>query len=171
MKVILYMATTANGMIAKEDNNTSFVSSIEWKSFQKTISKIGNIVIGRRTYELMKADNNFSDADKTKVIVVTTNSSFKIDKANHFAVRSPKAALKLLKKYGFKEALIGGGGMLNASFMNGRLVNEIYLDIEPVAMGKGIKLFSDSNFTAKLKLVSTKKLSKNEIQLHYKVIK
>lgn len=32
MKAILYMAMTANGMIAKENDDTSFVTDIEWTS-------------------------------------------------------------------------------------------------------------------------------------------
>lgn len=37
MKVILYMAITVNGMIAKEDDDTSFVSETELKSLDAAI--------------------------------------------------------------------------------------------------------------------------------------
>ncbi len=51
------------------------------------------------------------------------------------------------------------------------LVDEIYLDIEPFVFGSGIKLFADGEWENKLKLLGTKLLSRNTIQLHYKVIK
>lgn len=51
------------------------------------------------------------------------------------------------------------------------LVDEIYLDIEPIVLGKGIQLFEDADFESKLELLETRKFSNNEIQLHYKVLK
>lgn len=47
MKVILYMATTINGLIAKENDNVSWVSETEWESFSGMIKKTGNMIIGR----------------------------------------------------------------------------------------------------------------------------
>jgi dihydrofolate reductase len=51
------------------------------------------------------------------------------------------------------------------------LVDEIYLDIEPIAFGSGIPLFRDKDFECKLKLLGQKNISDNEIQLHYAVLK
>jgi len=76
-----------------------------------------------------------------------------------------------LKKKGFSEILVAGGGKLNASFMQKGLVDEIYLDIEPFVFGSGIKLFANGEWENKLKLLGTKLLSKDTIQIHYKVIK
>lgn len=67
--------------------------------------------------------------------------------------------------------MVCGGGKLNAAFMKENLIDEIYLDVEPVVHGKGIRLFADADFEAKLKLLGTNKFSKNEIQMHYRVIK
>lgn len=60
---------------------------------------------------------------------------------------------------------------MNASFIAAGLIDEIFLDVEPHLFGKGIKLFEGKNFEAKLKLLGVKKISKNEVQLHYKVLK
>ena len=76
-----------------------------------------------------------------------------------------------MKGKGFTSALVGGGGKLNASFMKENLVDEIYLDVEPVVLGKGVKLFDDGEFEKSLELLVIKKISKDEIQLHYKVKK
>jgi len=75
----------------------------------------------------------------------------------------------LLKE--FETIILTGGGKLNGAFMKEGLVDEIYLDVEPTVFGKGIPLFGDADFEAKLQLIGTKKLSDNEIQLHYKVLK
>ncbi|PIP24236.1 MAG: deaminase, partial [Candidatus Nealsonbacteria bacterium CG23_combo_of_CG06-09_8_20_14_all_37_18] len=50
-------------------------------------------------------------------------------------------------------------------------IDEIFIDIEPIILGKGIPLFRDKDFKRNLKLVGQKKISESEIQLHYKVLK
>ena len=86
-------------------------------------------------------------------------------------MKSPKDALDILKKDKFSKALVAGGGTLNTSFIKENLVDEIIIDVEPKILGKGIKLFSDDDFESNLELIRTKKLSNNEIQLRYKVLK
>lgn len=171
MKVILYMAITINGFIAKENDDTSFVSEIEWNSFRKMIKNVGNMIIGSRTYKIMKDGGEFENLENVRVLVVSNDTDFKTIADNHSIVKSPQDALAILEKKGFDNALVAGGGMLNASFMTRNLIDEIYLDIEPVAFGKGIRLFEESNFESRLKLLEIKKLSDNEIQLHYQVLK
>ncbi len=166
MKVILYMAQTINGYIARENNETPW-SEEEWLNFFKLVKKTKNIVIGKNTYEIMKANDEFSKIGNPFTVVVSKedfapNSNFAI-------VKSPKEAIKLLKEKGFTKVLVGGGGKLNSSFLKENLIDEIYLDIEPSIFGKGIKIFAEADFEARLELIGTKKLSKNEIQLHYKI--
>lgn len=168
MQVILYMATTINGYIAKENHETPW-SAEEWQSFSKFINEIKNLIIGRNTYEIMKKDDEFSKIGNPFTVVVSKEN---FDHNSNFAIaKSPKEALKILKEKNFAKTLIAGGGMLNSSFMKEKLVNELYLDVEPLVFGKGIKLFLDNDFEAKLELISTKSLSKNTIQLHYKILK
>lgn len=62
------------------------------------------------------------------------------------------------------------GGALATSFLKKNLVNEIYLNVEPLALGKGIPLFSNENFEKKLKLLQVKRFSKDEVRLHYKIL-
>lgn len=169
MKVILYMAMSANGFIAKADDNTDFVSAAEWESFRSMIRKVGNMVIGRRTYDIMRKSNEFSGFDKAKVVVVTQDKIFKAYGLNHFIAGSAQQAVAFLEKQGFGEALVAGGGILNSSFMKQNLIDEIYLDIEPVIFGKGIRVFAEDDFEVRLKLVGIKKISENVVQLHYRI--
>ena len=171
MKVVLYMAITANGMIAKEDDNTSFVSDVEWESFNNLSKEMGNYVMGRKTYEVSLLDNAFPYPDRLNVVMTNQNIENKWGDNVIFTNKSPKEILKLLEEKGFETTFVGGGGKINTSFLKENLVDEIYLDIEPILLGKGIKLFADSDFELKLELINIKKLSENEVQLHYKVLK
>ena len=165
MKIVLYMAITANGYIAKENNETPW-SDEEWESFSNIVKKIKNLVIGRKTFEIMNQDDEFQKIGNPFTVIVSN----KEDNKSNF-VKSPEQAIKLLEEKGFSEILVAGGGMLNSSFMQKGLVDEIYLDFEPFLFGKGIKLFADNEFEAKLELLETKLLSKDTIQLHYRILK
>lgn len=171
MKVTLYMAMTANGYIAKEDDSTDFVSDGEWESFCAMATKVGAIIIGRRTYEIMLANNDFDSLKNVKVVVCTQNVNFKPQSPTHIIASSPKNALSVLEKEGHTSALVTGGATINALFMKENLVDELYFDIEPVVFGSGIPLFAKADFERKLQLIETKKLSVDELQLHYKVMK
>ena len=171
MKTILYMAMSVDGFIARENDDTSFVSDTEWESFRSMIRRTKDIIVGARTYEIMKAGGEFKGLEDTRVLVVAADNSTKLLQKNHSAVSSPKEALSILEKEGFREVLVAGGGTLNGSFMEQGLIDEIYLDVEPVALGKGINLFGGKNVDARLKLLESKKLSENEIQLHFQIEK
>jgi len=167
MKVILYMAITANGMIAKENDDTPW-SQEEWESYARKVKECGNLIIGRKTFEV--TDKNDFKKIGNPFVVVVSSKKLSISKGAVFE-NSPEQALTLVKEKGFSQALICGGGGNNTSFMKAGLVNEIYLDVEPFIFGKGIPLFRPEEFEYKLELLEVNKLSSQTIQLHYKVLK
>jgi dihydrofolate reductase len=163
------MATTINGFIAKENDDTSFVSENSWKEYLKMVEESDCIIVGRRTYEVMPLEE-FVKGKLYVVFTTQTDLEEKTDKLR-FTKDDPKLIIQSLKKEGVKQVCICGGGTLNSSFMTENLVDEIYLDVEPVIFGKGIRLFRENDFEAKLKLLEIKKLSDDEIQLHFQVLK
>jgi dihydrofolate reductase len=169
MKVTVYMTTTINGFVAKENDDTSFISETEWKAFPQFVKQVGAMVVGSKTYALMQKGNEFDDYAGVTIVVLANSSSFKPENPSHLYVSSPKDAIELLEKRGVREVVVAGSGATNGSFMRENLVDEIVLDVEPVAFGKGIQLFGDANFDTKLQLIGTKQLSPDEIRLRYKV--
>jgi dihydrofolate reductase len=168
MKVILYMAITANGYIARENDDTPW-SDEEWEAFNKMANHVKNEVIGRKTLELFN-EKGIEAMGNPFIVVLTSQKGAKSNKNIKF-VNTPQEALELLERQGFKEALVAGGSTLNTSFMKEELVDEIYLDVEPFVFSKGVPLFRPEDFEYKLELLEVNKLSSQTIQLHYKVIK
>jgi dihydrofolate reductase len=170
MKIILYMAITPNGMIATKEDNTGWISKVESDSYSSIVRKAGNLVVGRRTYNILSKQPEFSELLKAvKVVVVAQKKAPSLIGPNHSVVSSPKEALQLLKD--FEEVVVAGGGILDSSFLADNLIDEIYLDVEPIILGRGIGLFSEGNFETRLELMGIKNISKNEVQLHYKVVR
>ena len=171
MRVVMYMAVTADGFIARENDETDFVSKAEWQSFQETVRDYGNLVTGRRTYEVMLKQDEFAGLGDIIACVVTSKEGFQPENPRHVAAPSPARALEFLKSSGFSDVFLSGGGELNASFLREGLVDEVYLDVEPALLGKGIRLLGEDGAEAKLALLGSKNLSPDTIQLHYKVLK
>lgn len=167
MKAILYMTMTVNGCIARSNDDTPWSDEV-WSAYYEFVKQRGNIVVGRRTYELMKAEDEFEKLGNSTIVVV---SSEPVADSNIFWADSPKKALEFLGTKGFGEAVIGGGATLNASFLKAGLLDEICLDVEPLLFGQGIRLFKEVDAEAKLKFLGTEKLSDQVLRVRYKVIK
>jgi len=164
----MYMAITANGMIAKTDDDTSWISEEEWNCYSAATRHAKCLVVGRRTYNILTEQPEFSELKEVKLVVVTSQD-MRLKQDNHLIAHSPKEALNILNSY--DEIVVAGGGTLNSSFLKEKLVDEIFLDIEPVILGKGIPLFNGQDFEVNLKLLGQKKITENELQLHYKIVK
>ena len=171
MKVILYMAESVNGIIARNDNSTHW-SNPELEAYIEMVKECGNLIIGRRTYEIMQKDTD-KDADagnlgNPTIIVLSKKGGYKNSDKQIF-VKSPEEALNVLKKKGFKKAMVAGGSETDSAFLKEKLINEIYLDIEPLIIGGGIPLFSPFDYECHLQLLNIKKIDNNTVQLHYKM--
>lgn len=167
MKVTLYMAITANGMIADHDDEANFLTPLEAASYCSIVRKAGCLIVGRRTYHILTKQPEYQEFKDAKLVVVSHDDVELVD-PRHAVARSPKEAVNILSE--FPEIIIAGGGVLNAAFIADDLVDEIYLDVEPAILGDGIPLFKGKSFQKDLVFLGHKMLSDNEIQLHYKVI-
>ncbi len=160
------MAMSIDGFIAKEDDSTPW-SELEWESYFSVAKQFKAIILGRRTYELMKEDNTFEQLGNPFTIIL----SRKKQKAeeNGVVVSSPEEAIKALENKGIQEALLCGGSETNAAFLNEDLIDEIIIDVEPLIFGGGIKIFSSITSDKTLRLKKVQKIQQM-VQLHYEVI-
>ena len=55
------------------------------------------------------------------------------------------------------------------AFLKDGLIDEIYLSVHPLVLGKGIKIFEGGEVKVNLKLLGIKELKEDLVQLHYKV--
>lgn len=169
MKVFLYMESTLNGLISGINDDTSWVSPAAWKSYQTNMSKMDVIIIGKNTYDLMP-DEEFNQNSQYLVITHNPTKESKVQNVS-FSNHNPKQIIHDLSQNNYQTVCIAGGSNINSAFMKEGLIDELLIDVEPIILGKGLGLFHEADFEFKLKLIETKKLSQNTIQLHYKVLK
>ncbi|MEX0672474.1 MAG: dihydrofolate reductase family protein [Candidatus Paceibacterota bacterium] len=172
MNVILYMAISANGFIARENGDEDFLSHENWNRFCDLANKYNNFIVGRKTYEAVKNWKDgygFDDLNMEK-IVVSQDASYPLSGSYSLAT-SPHDALAKLAEKGFQETLLAGGSALNTAFAKAGLIDEIVLNVEPVVIGKGIPLFSSGGFELPIELLDTSKSDTGIATLRYKVKK
>lgn len=171
MTIILYMAISVNGYIARPDGNEDFLSPINWRDTVRLSNQYGNVVMGRTTYEenlKWTGENSFRNISGVRKIVVSRQPDLELEPGFEL-VDSPEAAIKTLDD--MPVMVLSGGGSLNTAFAEKGLVDEVIINIEPALIGKGKGIFANGNFDLLLKPISTKIIEDGIIQTHYRVVK
>lgn len=173
MKIIQSNAISLNGMLARVDGQEDWLPSEGWDEFVEDVKKYGNFIMGRETYELVTKlypDYNFDNVDAPYKIIVTTQEDF-FQPEGYTVVGSPEVAVTLLKDNNIETGLLIGGGGLNSSFYAKGLVDEAWVTINPIILGQGRSFVASRDFETQLELIDVVKLSKNRVQLRYRIIK
>lgn len=170
-KVILYIAASLDGYIAKPNDDLSFLSIVqkddEDYGYSVFINSVDTVISGRKTYDwVMKQVPVFPHADKN-TFIITRNAKPSIGKVNFYS-GSLKELISKLKSESGKNIFIDGGAEIVHELLKENLIDEFIISIIPVLVGSGIKLFKDGRSEQTLELVSVKKFEKGLAQLHYK---
>jgi len=161
MKTTLYMAISADGFIAGTNDQTPW-SDAEWEAFQEFVKTCDIVLLGRRTYEIMQESGDFVEGPEC--IVVTNDQSLKTGNFRKISIKT-KDDLPQVERL----AVIGGGE-LNGSLAKLGVIDEIILDVEPITLGNGKRLFGSHDVQLKMELISSKRIGTSTIQNQYKVV-
>ncbi|MEK7097891.1 MAG: dihydrofolate reductase family protein, partial [Patescibacteria group bacterium] len=101
-------------------------------------------------------------------IVLTRSLENKKDKRGLTYLDPNKQSLpRLIKKHGYKKIAILGGTQIYSYCLEKKLIDELYLTVEPISFGHGLPIFATKK-QIKWKLKSIKKLNNNgSLLLHY----
>jgi len=170
-KIILYIASSLDGYIAKPNNDLSFLSIVQQEGedygYAEFVKTIDTVILGRKTYDwIMTQVSEFPHADKTTYIITRTERPG-VGKTN-FYTGNLKDLVLYLKSGKGKNIFIDGGAEIINQLLKENLIDEFIISIIPVLLGNGTKLFNDRRPEQKLELISTKQFKKGLVQLHYK---
>jgi dihydrofolate reductase len=168
MKVIIYLASSANGMISNQRNVPDWLSQGYEQEFISITQRTKAVIMGKTTYNFLAPDYLPLKEDDGSLIVLTHDTSLKPPQPNViFTSKGPKEIIALLESRGHTEAVIIGGTQTVSEFLKAGLVNELVLVVEPVLFDGGLPLLKDVNKDYKLSLSGVKQLGDNSVQLHY----
>lgn len=173
-KVILYIAMSLDGYIAKPDDNLDFLSIVQKEGedygYSAFINSIDTVILGRKTYDwVMTQVPEFPHADKNTYVVTRTPKS-SIGKT-HFYTGSLEHLLSTLKAKTGKHIFCDGGAETVHELLKHKLIDEFIISIIPILVGNGTKLFKDGRPEQRLELVSAKQFETGLTQLYYKIWK
>lgn len=164
------MATSINGFVAGENDDTDWVKDID--ALYKIIAEKKVCVMGRRTYDECMKFNAFPY--KNALNIVMTHDKNLLNKSvpnSIFTNSNPTEVFQLLQSKGYEELLIIGGGHINSQFLAAGLIDDIIIDVHPIIIDNGVQLFEDIFPRVQLQLVETLTLNDGIVQNHYQVIK
>lgn len=166
MKVILLMAMTLDGKIARTERHfPDWTGSDDKKLFVKITKKAGAVIMGSKTFDTIG-----EPLPERKNIILTRNRSRQSGRADLiFTGRPPASILRDLEKEGYAEVVLAGGSIVNSMFARANLIDEIVITIAPRVFGTGISLFADET-DMQLELMEIEKLDSNHVALRYRVI-
>ena len=170
MKIILMMALTADGLIAREKNqNADWTTKADKKAFIRETKEHGVIIMGDTTYFLIGKPL----PKRLNFILSQTPEKYKnqeIPGVLEFFCGSPKEVVDHLVNKGYKSAILGGGPYTNTMFLQDNLVDEVLITIEPIIFGQGLTMLKES-FDINLELIECKNIGDSSVQIRYKVVK
>lgn len=172
-KVILYIAASLDGYIAKTGDNLDFLSMVQKEGedygYNDFINSVDTVILGRRTYDwVMTQVPAFPHADKLSYIITRTPRTAIGN--THFYTGDLRDLIVKLKGESGKNIFIDGGAQVVNELLNEQLIDEIIISVIPVMLGEGIRLFSDGRPEQLLELTGSKQFSTGLVQLHYKCV-
>lgn len=174
MHCFLIAALTTDGFIGRDSTHksTRWTSKEDAAWFNQRSREAGVVVMGRATYEtigkpmLDRVTVVYSRSGEGKLVENQTQ----LEKNQvYYTQLKPKDLLNKLEEFGFSEAAISGGSSIYTLFMQAKVIETMYLTVEPVLFGDGIKLFNQE-LDLELNLVSQKQLSPQTLLFEYKLI-
>jgi dihydrofolate reductase len=150
-----------------------FFDEFAGKIMDKQMAGKYDLLLGRKTYEIFASywpnhTDGWPQVNKINKYVVS-NSLKKTSWENSIIINGDAIIkLKKLKKEKGPALQVYGSGNLIQTLLKNDLVDELWLKIFPVTLGKGKKLFEDGTIPAGFKLIETKTSPSGVIFASYK---
>jgi len=177
-RIIVYIATSADGYIARPDGDVEWLNrrprTVDY-GMRQFYSTIDTILWGRKTYDWLLS--YYKKRGKTKGL-------FDAKLANYVFSRKPppravpgatfvsepvKTFAQRLRATPGKQIWMMGGGGLIASFLDAGEIDEFDIHVIPVLIGEGIPLVAPRHRDVPLRLLSSRKYPDGVVRLRYEV--
>lgn len=169
-KIILGLAVSLDNFIEGPHGEYDWCFTDQDYGMGEFLKDIDAIFYGRKSYEMMmKASEGGENPFAGKTDYVFSNTWHRDGRDFKLVTGDVVSEVKRIKAMDGKNIWLFGGASLTASLMNAGLVDELWLAIHPILLGKGKLLFSDIEKRVKLKLLEHKAYSSGLISVRYAV--
>lgn len=172
-KVIVHIATSADGYIARPDGDLEWLTSRPapdgFYGMNAFMRSIDTKLLGRKTYEVsLRMGADFGSGGRT--IVFSRHAPPAGAPAGvEFVNGAIGPFLSRLREHPGKDIWLMGGGEIIAAFLDEQVIDEFVISVVPVFIGDGIPLIARRHRHVPLELHSVERFEDGLVQLRYGV--
>jgi dihydrofolate reductase len=172
-KLILYIAMSLDGFIAKKDDNIDFLNMVEVPNedygYADFLQGIDTVIWGRRTFEkVVSFGQGLPHQDKAVFVISRTKEGKQEHATFHHDVVD---LVQTLKKQSGKSIYCDGGAEIVSELLRHRLFDTVIVSVIPHLLGEGIRLFKEGNIEQNLRFKRAISYPSGLVQLWYEVKK
>lgn len=168
-KVVVYIATSIDGFIAKPDDDLSFLSLVEKEGedygYADFIATVDTVIIGRKTYDWVVEHAAFPHTDKKTFVI--THQQRPAEGNIQFYNGDLLTLIQSLQSTPGKSIFCDGGADIINQLLAFDVIDELTLSIVPVLLGEGTRLFHQQSKEQLFKLVNCRSFDTGLVQLQY----
>jgi dihydrofolate reductase len=177
MKASVYIATSLDGFIAREDGSVDWLPTGESASgedygYHKFMDSVDALVMGRNTFELVLSFGGDWPYGEKPVIVLTSRPLEIPDSIpDSVSVMSgpPAEIVQQLGERGYQHLYIDGGATLQGFIREG-LIQTLIITTIPVLIGSGMPLFGTIPHDIHLRHMETRQFDNGLVQSKYEIL-
>jgi dihydrofolate reductase len=141
-KVILYIATSLDGKIARKNGEIDWLPPLEDQDYgyETLLNSVDVTLMGYKTYEVCLGFGDWAYKDQITYVFSRYAEREMIPEAQ-LITEDPVKFVKQLKQTEGKDIWLIGGGEIIALLHDAGLIDEYILAYIPVILGEGIELF------------------------------
>jgi dihydrofolate reductase len=173
-KIIVYIATSADGYIARPDGDVGWLERPRPTGnygMGEFLRSIDTILWGRKTYskgiEMGMKPAGFGK--KIKNYVFSRQPQESLDPGVEFVKEPIRAFTQRLRSQPGKDIWMMGGGGIISSFLNESEIDQFIIHVVPVFIGEGIPLIEAGRRAVPLKLLSARSYPDGVVRVHYSI--
>jgi dihydrofolate reductase len=172
-KIIVHIATSADGYIARPDGNLDWLTSRPapkgFYGMPQFTRSVDAKLLGRKTFDRSVEMGAHFSADDRHYVFSRQPPPASVPAGVEFVSQSIGAFAKRLRDQAGKNIWMMGGGEIIASFLDEDLIDEFIITVVPIFIGEGIPLIAPGSRKVPLKLRSAKPFPDGVLQVHYEI--
>ena len=173
-RIILYIATSLDGYIARADGSVDWLDRLPNPDqndygYHAFLEGVDTIVMGRKSYEEVLGFGIGWPYVGCKTFILTRDTNYSPTTPDtQILSRLDENALKRIRSGSQKNIWLVGGGEVITAFLRIDAIDEIILFIAPLMLGSGIPLFADSLPERFLELIDSHSYASGLVCLRYR---
>lgn len=170
-KVIVHIASSADGYIARADGDLEWLTSRPapkgFYGINAFMKSVDTVVMGRKTYEAGLRLGATFDSKRRTIVFSRHAPPAEVPVGVEFVNSAIGSFVSRLREQPGKNIWLMGGGELIASFLDEQAIDEFVVSVVPVFIGEGIPLIARRPRHTPLKLLAVERFEDGLVQLHY----